>query len=56
MFAPIPLSALHLTFEDFYYLFPENNIKMRPMDNEVGIDTRLEAFYDMIKQKKETKT
>lgn len=25
-------------------------------DNEVGIDTRLEAFYDMIKQKKETKT
>lgn len=38
MFAPIPLSALHLTFEDFYYLFPENNIKMRPMDNEVGIE------------------
>lgn len=38
MFAPIPLSALHLTFEDFYYLFPENNIKMRPMDNEAGVE------------------
>lgn len=38
MFAPIPLSALRLTFEDFYYLFPENNIKMRPMDNEEGIE------------------
>ena len=23
-------------------------------DNEVGVDTRLEAFYDMIKRKKET--
>ena len=22
-------------------------------DNEVGVDTRLEAFYDMIKSKKE---
>lgn len=37
-FAPIPMSALHIMFNDLYYLFIENNVKMRPMDNADGIE------------------
>ena len=37
-FAPIPMSALHITFNDLYYLFTVNNIKIKPMDNADGIE------------------
>ena len=36
------------------YEIPVLYLSFDAEDNEVGVDTRLEAFYDMIKRKKET--
>ena len=35
------------------YNIPIMYLSFDAEDNEVGIDTRLEAFYDMIKRRKE---
>ena len=56
-FAPIPMSALHITFTDLYYLFMENNVKMRPMDNADGIERvkKLIAFLNKVYVRNEFK-
>lgn len=56
-FAPIPMSALHIKFTDLYYLFMENNVKMRPMDNADGIERvkKLIAFLNKVYSRNEFK-
>ena len=51
------MSALRIMFNDLYYLFMENNVKMRPMDNADGIERvkKLIAFLNKVYVRNEFK-